>query len=133
MRHLLPLLLVAALFLRAAPAAHATGLEGFWRMDDPLEGMQAVLEVYNCEEDSALCAKIAAVVGPDIDPGRVLNSELLRGLKVQADGSYIGNLKMPTGRLPALRTTVEPMNDNSLSFKACFLGQCRSGTLSRLD
>ena len=113
-------------------SATATSLKGFWRMDDPLEGMQAVLEIYQCRGQSTFCAKIAAVVGPNIDRHSMLNSELLRDFAPQQDGSYKGKLKMPSGRLPALNTVVEPRTEDSLSFKACFLGQCRSGTLSRL-
>ena len=112
--------------------ASATSLKGFWRMDDPLEGMQAVLEIYECVGQNSFCAKIAAVVGPNIDRHSMLDNELLRDFKRQRDGTYKGKLKMPSGRLPALNTVVEPMTEDSLSFKACFLGQCRSGTLSRL-
>ena len=125
--------LIAALLAAIMPAsATARGLEGFWRMGDPMEGMQAVLEVYMCGGDSTLCGKIAAVVGPGIDRRAYLNSELLRGFKVQRDGTYKGKLKMPVGRLPALNTVVEPRSQDSLHFQACFLGQCRSGTMSRL-
>ena len=102
-------------------------------MDRPLEGMQAVLEVYNCDEESVFCARIAAVVGPNIDPKTMLDSELLKDLKEQEDGTFKGKLKMPAGRLPALNTTVEAVDTDQLSFRACFLGQCRTGTLSRLD
>ena len=115
------------------PAAKARGLEGFWRMDDPLEGMQAVLEVYTCRGESTLCGKIAAVVGPNIDRRDYLNNELLRGLKAQRDGTYKGKLKMPVGRLPALNAVVEKRGQNSIHFQACFFGQCRSGTMSRLQ
>lgn len=123
----------AALSAFAASSASAASLKGYWRMDNPLEGMQAVLEVYNCANDKALCGKIAAVVGPGIDRRSMLNSELLRGLKRQTDGTYKGKLKMPSGSLPALNATVEPRGENSITFKACFLGQCRSGTMTRLN
>ena len=124
-------LLILSVF--AATPASAASLKGYWRMDEALEGMQAVLEVYNCNGDKALCGKIAAVVGPDINPRDMLNSELLRDLKRQKNGTYKGKLKMPVGPLPALNATVEPMNDGRITFKACFFGQCRSGTMSRLN
>ena len=132
MRHSILGVLMTLGALGVPLAATATSLKGFWRMDDPLEGMQAVLEIYECRGQSSFCAKIAAVVGPNIDRHSMLNNELLRDFKPQRDGTYKGKLKMPSGRLPALNTVVEPMTKDSLSFKACFLGQCRSGTLSRL-
>jgi hypothetical protein len=133
MRHLsLSLISVCCALFAPLSFASANSLTGYWCMDNPLEGMQAVLEVYSCQGGDTFCAKISAVVGPDIDRHSILNSELLRDLKPQRDGTFKGKLKMPKGRMPALNTTVEPKDDDSLSFKACFLGQCRSGTLSRL-
>ena len=122
---------VSAIFTSAA--ANAKDLKGYWRMDDPLEAMQAVLEVYTCRGERTLCGKIAAVVGPGIDRSAYLNSELLRGFTAQRDGTFKGKLKMPVGRLPARKAVVEPRSQNSLRFEACFFGQCRSGTMSRLD
>jgi uncharacterized protein (DUF2147 family) len=132
MRFHFSILASALLIGLAASPASAASLKGYWRMDSPLEGMQAVVEVYECMGGKALCGKVAAVVGPDIDRRSMLNQELLRDMKKQRDGSYKGKLKMPVGPLPALNTTVQPKGRDHLSFKACFLGQCRSGTMSRL-
>jgi hypothetical protein len=128
----LGLISVCMALLAPLASVSATSLKGYWRMDDPLEGMQAVLGVYRCSGGDTLCAKISAVVGTNVDRRAMLNSELLRDLKPQRDSTYKGKLKMPKGRLPALNTIIEPQDQDSLSFKACFLGQCRSGTLSRL-
>ena len=58
--------------------AQANPLQGYWRMDSPMQGMQAIVELYNCGEDAVLCGKIAAVVGGEIDI-EVLNRQLLHG------------------------------------------------------
>ena len=35
--------------------AQANPLQGYWRMDSPMQGMQAIVELYNCGEDAVLC------------------------------------------------------------------------------
>lgn len=132
MRFSVFILTLAILSGLSVQSAAAASLKGYWRMDAPLEGMQAVVEVYACANDTALCGKLAAVVGPNVDRRSMLDQELLRGLKKQRDGSYKGKLKMPVGRLPALKATIRPKGRDRLTFKACFLGQCRSGTMTRL-
>ena len=44
-----------------------------------------------------------------------------------------GKLKMPAGSLPVMNALVQPTSRDNLTIKACFFGQCRSGTLSRLN
>ena len=113
--------------------AQANPLQGYWRMDSPMQGMQAIVELYNCGEDAVLCRKIAAVVGEKINRREVLNRQLLHGLRRQPDGSYKGKLKMPAGSLPVMNALVQPASRDNLTIKACFFGQCRSGPLSRLN
>ena len=119
--------LFAALFISGS--ASANPLKGYWRMDAPLEGLQAVIEVYDCRDNKGMCGKMVAIAGPD---RQHLNTELLRGFKPTRNGAYKGKLKLPEGGLPQLNATVEPMSADRISFKACFLGQCRKGTMSKL-
>lgn len=119
--------------LSGGATAQANGLHGYWRMDSPMDGMQAIVELYDCGDEAMMCGKIAAVVGEKINRQEVLYRQLLHGLRRQPDGSYKGKLKMPAGRLPVMNALVEPASQDNLTIRACFFGQCRSGTLSRLN
>ena len=130
MRVTLLSLLAALCSTLTATTASALEMRGLWLDNKAWDGVQAVVQMYDCEDGNGLCARIVQAYQGELAAGQQ-NYLLIRNLQPQRNGSFKGIINPPISFVGDSEVVIKLMDDQTISYSSCFLPVCK-GTMTKL-
>ena len=109
-------------------ATQAQSLEGRW-LSGEWGGVRSIVEIGPCDE--GLCGIIIDVRGGPAPEG-ALGHQIMRGFKLQSDGTYSNGKLKPPGGAPQLNASITSLTAGEVTIRACILFVCQNETMERL-
>ena len=114
-----------------ASPSMAQDLRGVWLDNKAWDGVQAVVQMYDCEDGSGLCARIVRAYHGQLAAGQE-NYLLIRGVKPRGAGTFEGIINPPVSFVGDSKVTIKIKDAVTISYSSCFLPVCK-GTMTRMQ
>jgi len=124
------LLLSLIASITTATSAFAIDLRGLWLDNKAWDGVQAVVQMYDCEDGVGLCARIVRAYQGELAAGQQ-NYLLIRNLEVQRNGTMKGIINPPVAFVGDSEVKIKLIDERNISYSSCFLPVCK-GTMTKL-
>ena len=111
-------------------AASALEMRGLWLDNKAWDGVQAVVQMYDCEDGNGLCARIIQAYQGELAAGQ-LNYLLIRNLQPQRNGTFKGIINPPISFVGDSDVVIKLIDEKTVSYSSCFLPVCK-GTMTKL-
>jgi len=121
--------LVAAVSV-ASPSL-AQDLRGMWLDNKAWDGVQAVVQMYDCEDGTGLCARIVRAYQGELAAGQQ-NYLLIRSVQPRRAGTFEGIINPPVSFVGDSKVTIKVQDAVTISYSSCFLPVCK-GTMTRMQ
>ena len=116
--------------LASLTSASALEMRGLWLDNKAWDGVQAVVQMYDCEDGDGLCARIVKAYQGELAAGQQ-NYLLIRNVQQQRNGSFKGIINPPVSFVGDSNVTIKIVDDRTISYSSCFLPVCK-GTMTKL-
>ncbi|MDA8553002.1 DUF2147 domain-containing protein [Alphaproteobacteria bacterium] len=116
--------------ITTATSASAVDMRGLWLDNKDWDGVQAVVQMYDCEDGVGLCARIVRAYKGELVAGQQ-NYLLIRNLQPQRNGSFKGIINPPVSFVGDSTVDIKLIDERNLSYSSCFLPFCK-GTMTKL-
>ena len=117
--------------LATASSASAIELRGLWLDNKEWDGIQAIVQMYDCEDGSGVCARIVRASSGELAAGQQ-NYLLIRSVQQQRNGSFKGIINPPVSFVGDSNVIIKKIDDRTISYSSCFLSVCK-GTMTKLN
>lgn len=113
-----------------ATTALALEMRGYWLDNKAWNGVQAVVQMYDCEDGNGLCARIVQAYQGELADGWA-NYLLIRNLQPARGGALKGIINPPVAFVGDSEVTIKVTDEQTISYSSCFLPVCK-GTMTKL-
>jgi len=125
------LLLSLIASITTATSAFAVDMRGLWLDNKAWDGVQAVVQMYDCEDGTGLCARIVRAYQGELAAGQQ-NYLLIRSVQPRRAGTFEGIINPPVSFVGDSKVTIKVQDAVTISYSSCFLPVCK-GTMTRMQ
>ena len=125
------LLLSLIATITTATSASAVDMRGLWLDNKAWDGVQAVVQMYDCEDGVGLCARIVRAYQGELAAGQQ-NYLLIRSVQPRRAGTFEGIINPPVSFVGDSKVTIKVQDAVTISYSSCFLPVCK-GTMTRMQ